>query len=94
MFFQRTVGDHREDVIDLFPGVFMTVKMIPDSTGRWLLHCHVNDHMVNGMEALYDVIDGMFQCHVRFISLPDLVVLRAVCWVRGKGAAEIGIRWP
>ena len=30
----RTVTDHREDVIDLFPGVFTTVKMIPDSTGR------------------------------------------------------------
>ena len=33
----------------------MTVKMTPDSVGRWLLHCHVNDHMVHGMEALYDV---------------------------------------
>lgn len=42
-------------MIDLFPGVFMTVKMTPDSVGRWLLHCHVNDHMVHGMEALYDV---------------------------------------
>ncbi|XP_028410186.1 hephaestin-like protein [Dendronephthya gigantea] len=51
----RTVADHREDVVDLFPGVFMTVKMVPDSTGRWLLHCHVNDHMAHGMEALYDV---------------------------------------
>ncbi|CAB4018123.1 hephaestin isoform X1, partial [Paramuricea clavata] len=53
----RTTADHREDVIDLFPGVFMTVKMTPDSVGRWLLHCHVNDHMVHGMEALYDVAE-------------------------------------
>ena len=59
-YFQRTVTDHREDVIDLFPGIFMTVKMVPDSIGRWLLHCHVNDHMVHGMETLYDVI-GMYQ---------------------------------
>lgn len=49
------MADHREDVIDLFPGVFMTVKMVPDSIGRWLLHCHVNDHMAHGMEALYTV---------------------------------------
>ena len=33
----------------------MTVKMTPDSIGTWLLHCHVNDHMVHGMEALYNV---------------------------------------
>lgn len=33
----------------------MTVKMIPDSIGKWFLHCHVNSHMVHGMMALYDV---------------------------------------
>jgi len=42
-------------VYDLFPGVFATVEMIPDSVGVWLLHCHVNDHMTGGMEALYTV---------------------------------------
>ncbi|XP_028411443.1 hephaestin-like protein [Dendronephthya gigantea] len=51
----RTTAEHREDVVDLFPGVFMTVKMIPDSIGKWLLHCHVNDHMVHGMQVFYDV---------------------------------------
>ena len=30
--------------------------MVPDSTGDWLLHCHVNDHMVAGMETLYSVL--------------------------------------
>ena len=40
---------------DLFPGVFATVEMIPDSVGVWLLHCHVNDHMIGGMETLYTV---------------------------------------
>ena len=52
---QKSVGYHREDVYDLFPGVFATVEMIPDSVGVWLLHCHVNDHMTGGMEALYTV---------------------------------------
>ena len=42
-------------MIDLFPGVFMTVKMIPDNVGKWLLHCHVNDHMSHGMQVFYDV---------------------------------------
>ena len=40
---------------DLFPGVFATVEMIPDSVGVWMLHCHVNDHMVGGMETTYTV---------------------------------------
>ena len=54
---QKSVAYHREDVYDLFPGVFATVEMIPDSVGVWLLHCHVNDHMTGGMEALFTV-DG------------------------------------
>lgn len=40
---------------DLFPGVFATVEMIPDSIGDWMLHCHVNDHMTGGMETVYSV---------------------------------------
>ena len=40
---------------DLFPGVFATVEMTPDSVGEWMLHCHVNDHMVAGMETVYSV---------------------------------------
>ena len=40
---------------DLFPGVFATVEMIPDSVGDWMLHCHVNDHMTGGMETVYSV---------------------------------------
>ncbi|XP_022788227.1 hephaestin-like protein [Stylophora pistillata] len=56
-FLRKHVGYHREDVYDLFPGVFATVEMIPDSVGVWLLHCHVNDHMVGGMQTLYTVYD-------------------------------------
>ena len=52
---QKRVAYHREDVYDLFPGVFATVEMIPDSVGVWMLHCHVNDHMVGGMETTYTV---------------------------------------
>ena len=51
----KKVADHREDVYDLFPGVFATVEMIPDSVGVWMLHCHVNDHMTGGMETTYTV---------------------------------------
>ena len=43
---QKHVGYHHEDVCDLFPGVFGTVETV----GVWLLHCHVNDHIVGGMK--------------------------------------------
>ena len=46
-------------MIDLFPGVFMTVKMVPDSIGTWLLHCHVNDHMIHGMDTTY-IVEGSY----------------------------------
>ena len=75
-FLQRTAKDHREDVIDLFPGVFMTVKMTPDSIGTWLLHCHVNDHMIHGMQALYSVTG---------VYIIDQV------WVRGRGGRRLAL---
>ncbi|XP_033124936.1 hephaestin-like protein [Anneissia japonica] len=47
----------RADVFELFPGVYKTVEMEPDNVGVWLLHCHVNDHIFAGMEALFEVTD-------------------------------------
>jgi hephaestin len=29
--------------------------MIPDNPGTWMYHCHVNDHMLEGMSARYQV---------------------------------------
>jgi hephaestin len=29
--------------------------MVPDDPGTWLFHCHVEDHMMAGMAALYQV---------------------------------------
>ncbi|KAL9973401.1 hypothetical protein ACROYT_G019857 [Oculina patagonica] len=64
----KSVAYHREDVYDLFPGVFATVEMIPDSVGVWLLHCHVNDHMTGGMEALYTVYEASLKPTTRSID--------------------------
>lgn len=46
---------HRVDVIDVFPGSSDTAEMIADNPGTWLLHCHVNDHLRNGMETTFTV---------------------------------------
>jgi len=45
----------RDDVIDLMPSTMRTVDMISDAQGVWLFHCHVNDHLVTGMQGLYTV---------------------------------------
>jgi len=45
----------REDVVQLLPASMLTADMQPDNVGTWLFHCHVNDHIVAGMQALYTV---------------------------------------
>ena len=45
----------RSDMLQLLPGMMMVADMVPDDPGRWLFHCHVNDHITAGMLALYTV---------------------------------------
>ncbi|MDE2484687.1 MAG: multicopper oxidase domain-containing protein [candidate division NC10 bacterium] len=47
----------RTDMVELLPGSMMTVDMAPDNPGTWLYHCHVNDHIVAGMMALFTVTE-------------------------------------
>lgn len=53
----QTVLTHgrRTDVIELMPASMRSVDMIPRSAGDWLLHCHVNDHMMAGMSTRWHV---------------------------------------
>jgi hephaestin len=30
--------------------------MVPDDPGTWLYHCHVNDHILAGMQTRYAVL--------------------------------------
>lgn len=50
-----TSNQMRTDVGMLLPMGMMVADMVPDNPGRWLLHCHVADHMRMGMQALYTV---------------------------------------
>lgn len=49
----RVVEDGRRstDVIELLPGSMRVADLVADNPGRWLLHCHVAEHMENGMFA-------------------------------------------
>ncbi len=48
-------GVRRTDTIELLPGSMKVADMLADNPGNWLFHCHVADHMANGMFALVTV---------------------------------------
>ncbi|XP_068187172.1 ferroxidase HEPHL1-like [Antennarius striatus] len=54
-FTYKTDRVHRADVFDLFPGTFQTVEMVAGNPGTWLLHCHVTDHILAGMETVFTI---------------------------------------
>jgi FtsP/CotA-like multicopper oxidase with cupredoxin domain len=37
------------------PASMKVADMTPDNKGIWAFHCHVTDHMMAGMNALYEV---------------------------------------
>jgi manganese oxidase len=41
----------RTDVVELLPGSMKVADMEADNPGQWLFHCHVSEHMANGMFA-------------------------------------------
>ncbi len=49
------VNGSRTDVLELLPATMLTADMVPYSKGTWAHHCHVSDHQVAGMTALYIV---------------------------------------
>ena len=40
----------------LAPMGMAVADMVPDKPGIWLFHCHVNDHLMGGMQALFKVL--------------------------------------
>lgn len=46
---------HRVDVLELLPASLKVADMVPDNPGVWLYHCHVNDHIIAGMQSIYAV---------------------------------------
>ena len=45
----------RTDMVELLPNSMKILDMVPDNPGTWLFHCHVNDHITAGMQALFTV---------------------------------------
>jgi len=51
----ETTNGMRSDMIQLMPGMMTVSDMVPDNVGTWLFHCHVNDHILAGMQTRYRV---------------------------------------
>lgn len=45
----------RFDTTEVFPATVKVLDMVPDASGVWMYHCHVNDHLDAGMSAVYTV---------------------------------------
>ena len=44
-------GRRRTDVVELLPATMKVADMLADNPGSWLMHCHVSEHMQEGMFA-------------------------------------------
>jgi FtsP/CotA-like multicopper oxidase with cupredoxin domain len=44
-------GRRRTDTVELLPASMKVADMLADNPGQWLFHCHVTEHMANGMFA-------------------------------------------
>jgi len=45
----------RTDDVELMPGSMKVADMNADNPGKWMFHCHVADHMMAGMYAIYTI---------------------------------------
>jgi len=53
------LNGHRVDTVSLVAAQWATLDMkVQDNEGIWLLHCHVDDHMLGGMMTRYTIANG------------------------------------
>jgi manganese oxidase len=71
------------DVIELLPGSMATADMIADNPGTWLFHCHVSDHMENGMMATYTIYSPPRSCPVAIVPED---------WARVAASSSVRVR--
>jgi len=53
---RATLNHMRTDTVNLGPMAMVVADMVPGNVGKWLLHCHVNEHFQGGMVALFTVL--------------------------------------
>ncbi len=48
-------GGHVTNIVDVSPLKAATVEFIESAPGRWMFHCHLLDHVTDGMLGFYEV---------------------------------------
>lgn len=51
----RDTSGRSTDVVELMPGTMKVADMVADNPGDWMIHCHVGEHMMEGMYGNYTV---------------------------------------
>ena len=91
-------GRRRTDVVELLPATMKVADMVADNPGSWLFHCHVADHMTEGMFARVTVHPKSATSAARaarpaFFGLPEakqsVQVEKAEARINRTGAAQI-----
>lgn len=91
-------GSRRTDVVELSPASMKVADMVADNPGAWLFHCHVAEHMVNGMFARFTVHSAnqpgvSRDPEVAFLGMPQSLAtlrLQTAELTLGKGDAGAG----
>lgn len=80
----RDPAGHMGDVVELMPGTMKSADMLADNPGDWMIHCHVGDHMMEGMYGNYTVLPkGGSARGEPFFGLPPEV--KSVKWLSAEG---------
>ncbi len=80
----RDHAGHMTDVIELMPGSMKSADMLADNPGDWMVHCHVGDHMMEGMYGIFSVMkkDAAKPAADPFFGI---ATLKSVEWLAAEG---------
>ncbi|MGC4017347.1 MAG: multicopper oxidase domain-containing protein [Luteolibacter sp.] len=86
----RDPAGHSTDVVELMPGTMKLADMVADNPGDWMIHCHVGEHMMEGMYGHYKVLkkDSPALTASPFFGL--LPSQESVRWTSAEGSFEGG----
>ena len=68
-----TTRGKRLDVLYVFPNYILVADMVPDDSGVWIYHCHVDSHVAAGMVTNFTVIptEAFYEGGRNFATLYD-----------------------
>ena len=65
-------------------GLSLSADMHATNKGKWLFHCHVNDHLQAGMTSLYEVSTGTAITSTSRIEREYFIAAEEVDWITSR----------